>query len=175
MAEKFYLEDGRVGEKHLSIGESGEKIVDIFVEPKTPLMHEKRVIEKHKEVLAERIVETIKDGEVVDKQVFSMEPDVRLQLREHIGLSERQDINAQNYISRAELPVLIAQALSINSDIRAQSVKAQSVIVTKQEQAEMALGAKVAADQKMSMKTVVIWGAVIIGQIIILGAIYLYA
>ena len=65
--ERFTLEDGRIAERHTTTNEAGETVVEVFVEEKKPLKLEKRVTEKRKDILAEKIVETIKDGEVVER------------------------------------------------------------------------------------------------------------
>lgn len=109
--EKFTLEDGRMAERHITLNDSGEKVVEVFVQEKLPLKLEKRVTEKKKEVVHEQKIETIKDGEVVDVKVLSTEPVVKMELREHIAVAGKTEIGALNYATKKELIDLVTQAV----------------------------------------------------------------
>ena len=85
--EKVYLDDGRVAERHISTNESGEQVIELYVEPKKSLVLDRRVINKHKPVLSEQIIETIQDGQIVDRKVMSIEPNTKLQVVEHLGVA----------------------------------------------------------------------------------------
>jgi hypothetical protein len=108
--EKVTLEDGRLAERHTSVRDD-EKVTELFVEEKKPLKLEKRLIEKHKQIVSEQRIETIKDGEVVDVQIKSLEPIVPLQLREHIGVSGKSDLNANAYVTKDDLRRSVADAV----------------------------------------------------------------
>jgi hypothetical protein len=87
--EKIRLEDGRHGErkvveeKDCDTGE-GCVVTELWEEEKRPLNFTTRVTEKTKPFVIERTVEKLDKGEVVETEVFSTEPKVELQLREHL-------------------------------------------------------------------------------------------
>lgn len=109
--EKFTLEDGRMAERHITLNDAGEKVVEVFVQEKLPLKLEKRVTEKKKEVVHEQKIETIKDGEVVDVKVLSTEPVVKMELREHIAVAGKSEIGTLNYATKKELVDIVTQAV----------------------------------------------------------------
>lgn len=109
--EKFTLEDGRMAERHITINDDGEKVVEVFVQEKLPLKLEKRVTEKKKEVVHEQKIETIKDGEVVEVKVLSTEPSVKMELREHIGKADNNQIGTLNYATKKDLIEVVTQAV----------------------------------------------------------------
>lgn len=109
--EKFTLEDGRMAERHITLNPAGEKVVEVFVQEKLPLKLEKRITEKKKEVVHEQKVETIKDGEVVEVKVLSTEPNVKMELREHIAKTDKDQIGALNYATKKDLIDVVTQAV----------------------------------------------------------------
>jgi hypothetical protein len=109
--EKFTLEDGRMAERHITLNPAGEKVVEVFVQEKLPLKLEKRITEKKKEVVHEQKVETIKDGEVVEVKVLSTEPNVKMELREHIAKTDKSEIGALNYATKKDLIDVVTQAV----------------------------------------------------------------
>jgi hypothetical protein len=91
--EKFRMKDGRYGETKVreltdpSEAGSSETVYEHF-EEEPRLMHlRKRVVEKKKPVVYERVVESIDDEQVVERKVESCDPTVNMQLREHIALA----------------------------------------------------------------------------------------
>jgi hypothetical protein len=109
--EKFTLEDGRMAERHITLNPAGEKVVEVFVQEKLPLKLEKRITEKKKEIVHEQKIETIKDGEVVEVKVLSTEPNVKMELREHIAKTDKDQIGAINYVTKKELIDVVTQAV----------------------------------------------------------------
>lgn len=81
--KQIYLRDGRHAEEKVT-KEDGVKTVELYAEPERQLHLASRVVEKTKPVVYERIVETIKDGNVIETKVESTEPEVRTELRRHI-------------------------------------------------------------------------------------------
>lgn len=109
--ERFTLEDGRIAERHISHNEAGEKVIEVFVEERKPLKLEKRITEKRKEILAEQKVETIKDGEIVDVKLNTVDGHTKLQLREHIGTADNAELHSLGYVSKKELGPVVADAV----------------------------------------------------------------
>lgn len=105
--EKVTLEDGRIAERRKFRNEEGDEVVEVYVEPKKPLKLDKRVINKHREILAEQRIQTIRNGQVVDEEVHSIEPEVRLEKRAHIQ-SENEKYEDGEYITKRDL----AEAMS---------------------------------------------------------------
>ena len=155
--ERFTLEDGRIAERHTTTNEAGETVVEVFVEEKKPLKLEKRVTEKRKDILAEKIVETIKDGEVVERQVHSIDSGVKMELREHLGVAD--DVNALNYVSKKELADAIVAGVKAAMDNN--PIAAQSIIVTKAQQTQQAIEGRVTAQADVSKKNYITCGIII--------------
>ena len=86
----FHLEDGRLADKvvqTLSDPATGEdKIVtEVYAEPKPVKKLSQRVIEIKKPVIVRREFEEVDDeGAIVSRRVETTEPEVRMELREHI-------------------------------------------------------------------------------------------
>lgn len=104
--------DGRMAERHTSFNDDGDKVVEIFAEEKRPLHLEKRIVQKHKNVLAEERVEHVRDGEIVEVEVRSLEPETRLQMREHLGIAEHYATDNKQYVTKQELCPELGPAIS---------------------------------------------------------------
>jgi hypothetical protein len=142
--EKITLEDGRLAERHTSTGANGEKIVEVFEEAKRPVSLKKRVVEIEKKVLAEKRVETIgEDGQIVDVKVHSIEAP-KLELREHIGVAENHELNALSYAKNKDVVSAVVAGIETAFAQHNNRMTAQSVIVTKAQQAEMEIAGRVA-------------------------------
>lgn len=93
--EQVRLKDGRYAEiktheqKDCDSGQ-GEVVYEHYEEEPRQLHLKKRVTEKRKPIVYERVIEAIEGNEVVEKRVESCEPQVQMQLREHIGLAKAQ-------------------------------------------------------------------------------------
>lgn len=107
--EKICTEDGLQGEK--VVYEEGNKVVtEFYIEDPRPKPLKKRVVETKKEIVAERKIETIKDGQVVESQLESLEPQVKPQLVEHIrALSADGGVEKPSYVTREELKDMISE------------------------------------------------------------------
>lgn len=148
--EQFTLEDGRRAERRTSVNEAGETVVEVYAEEAKPLRLEKRITEKRKDVLAEQIVETLKDGTVTDRVVNSI---------------EAPTLEPRGQIDLTPLAPMIAQA--VIAGIQAtQPVKAQSIIVTKAEQTQLAIEERVQASQKSETRNYITCGIIIALEIV---------
>lgn len=108
--EKLNLEDGRIAERRSFINDEGNEVVELFTEPKKNLNLDKRIINKRKEIVSEQIVQTIKDGEVVEEEVFSQEPPVKLEKVRHIQKEDYDQVG--DYVTNERLSRAIAEAMT---------------------------------------------------------------
>ena len=105
------LEDGRKAERvvHEELNDAGEAVTvtELFVEPKIEKKLAKRVVEYTRPVVHRREVETVDEatGEVVERKVESIDPSVKMELREHVVSSPK--LEAESYVTRTELKDLI--------------------------------------------------------------------
>ena len=93
--EQFHLEDGRQAERHTSVtGECEElKVVEVYAEDVRPKKLVQRVQEKTRPVIVERTIETIdSSGEVVERKVEAVEPEVQMELRRHIMRDDSEEL-----------------------------------------------------------------------------------
>lgn len=110
--ERIHLEDGRAAERHVSVNEAGEKVTEIYVEEQRPFKLEKRITEKRKDILAEQKVEKIQDGQIVEVQLSSVDPNVKLQLRDHIATAENAELRSLNYASKKDVADAVVAGVS---------------------------------------------------------------
>jgi hypothetical protein len=108
--EAMTLQDGRRAERHCYVDEQGKEIVEIFAEDKKPLKLEKRVVRESKTVLARETTETVRDGEVIEKQVVEI-PEPVMQLTQHIGLANHAKVVDGEYVSRKEVEQLVTDGV----------------------------------------------------------------
>jgi len=105
------LEDGRKAERVVreELNDAGEAVTvtELFVEPKIEKKLAKRVVEYTRPVVHRREVETVDEatGEVVERKVESIDPSVKMELREHVVSSPK--LEAESYVTRTELKDLI--------------------------------------------------------------------
>jgi hypothetical protein len=88
--EKFRLKDGRYGEtkvREVVNEDNSETVYEHFEEEARPMHLRKRVVERKKPVVYERVIESIDGEQVVERKVESCDPTVNMQLREHIALA----------------------------------------------------------------------------------------
>lgn len=170
--EKTMLIDGRLAERHVSYDENGNKIIEIFTEEKKPLHLEKRIIQKHKEILAEEIIENVKDGVVIEREVLSVEPPAQMKVVEHVGVVDHAKTVDGDYMTKKEVSeAIIAGIASLLENMPQNNLKAQEV----EKQVFMPMAEKKLADRveaksetNNSMLNVVL-GVLIVAQ---LGAVY---
>ncbi len=113
--ENFYLDDGRKAEKRVigDVSENGESrtVVEIYAEPKTEKKLVQRFVDYSKPMVYKREIETIDEstGNIVEKKVESLTPEVEMALREHIkvesptvaSLSKKDDCDC--YVTKEEM------------------------------------------------------------------------
>lgn len=105
------LEDGRRAERHVSRDEDGNEVVEIFAEEQRPLKLEKRIVKEHKKIVAKETHETVRDGEVTQVEVRSLEPNVPMQVRERIGVADHAKVVDGDYVRKEEVSQLIADGV----------------------------------------------------------------
>lgn len=179
--ERIRLEDGRHAERHVKTGEN-ERVVELHCEPERPLLLSQRLIEKTKPVVVERTVETIKDGEVVDRKIESLDPHVKMELRSHISKvktlaqkaaddARHADPNAK--VTRDELrDAILAAVKAVKADTPEFVEEPQPVrkfaAAPRVFKAEQEVANRVDALEKPSWKTVGLW-AIVVAQAAGLG------
>lgn len=151
--EKITLPDGRSAERHITIDEKGDRTIEVYAEEKRPLQLETRITEKHKTVVAQQVIETIQDGQVVEQKVMA-EPDAKLELREHIATVAQPELNKNRYLTREEIVPMISEAVvsGIGEVVKAQmTAQSNRPMVTKAEQAEVAVKNRVEEKKKFNV------------------------
>jgi len=141
VVEKIRLEDGRHAEKHVT--DDGEtRVVELHAEPKRDKLLEKRIVEKRRNVICERTIESIDPatGDIVEQLVESIDPpESRMQLVKHIAV-ESDSVSAMSVkedcsVTREDLVTAIVTAVRAIKDHdeeepvvvqQAKTVKAQS-------------------------------------------------
>jgi len=105
------LDDGRHAERHVSIDEEGNEVVEVFAEEKRPLKLEKRIHREFKNVVAKETHETIKDGEVAHVEVRSGESEVPLKVVDRIGVANHAKIVDGDYVRKEEIGKIVADSV----------------------------------------------------------------
>ena len=90
--DRIYLRDGREAEQRVveRVGNDGsvtERVTEIHAEPVKTMSLEQRVTERVKPIVFEREIDTIKDGQVTEKKVETIDPEVKMELRQHVGFA----------------------------------------------------------------------------------------
>jgi hypothetical protein len=65
--EDIVLEDGRVGEQRMFLDDDGNKVIETWVQQKSPILMEKRTVQ----VMKDERIEVLKDGEMVVQEEAS--------------------------------------------------------------------------------------------------------
>lgn len=105
--ESLVLDDGRRAERHVTIGPDGSEVIEIFAEEKRPLKLEKRIVREMKNIVAKEVHQIVKDGEVSYEEVHSLEPEVPLQIRSRIGVTDHAKIVDGDYVRKDEIAKII--------------------------------------------------------------------
>ena len=71
--EDIVLEDGRVGEQRMFLDDDGNKVIETWVQQKSPILMEKRTVQ----VMKNERIEVLKDGEMVVQEETS-EDDINM-------------------------------------------------------------------------------------------------
>ena len=109
--ESLTLDDGRRAERHVSLNDQGNQVVEIFAEEKRPLKLEKRIVREMKQIVAKETHEVVRDGEVIASEVHSVAPDVPLQLRQKIGLVDHAKVVDGDYVRKEEVGQIVADGV----------------------------------------------------------------
>ncbi len=108
--------DGRVAERHTSFNENGDKIVEIFAEDKRPLHLEKRIVQKHKNIVSEERTEYVKNGEIVEVEVKAVDSGAKMQLREHIGVADHASVADGHYVTKHDVAEAVVAGITTLMD-----------------------------------------------------------
>jgi len=109
--ESLTLGDGRQAERHVSHNDDGHEVIEVFAEEARPLKLEKRIVRKHKKIVAEERHETVRDGEVVEVEVLSLEPKQPMQVVEHLGVADHAKVVDGDYVRKEEVSKLVSDAV----------------------------------------------------------------
>lgn len=73
--ERVFLEDGRFAERHRYVDENGNDIEEVRKEPERQLLPATRTVSKKREVVVERVIQTLDEhGNVVHVETENIEP-----------------------------------------------------------------------------------------------------
>ncbi len=109
--EKITLDDGRRAERHIKTDENGNEVIEVFAEEKIPLKLEKRIVRETKNIISKEIHQTVKDGEVAFEEVYSLEPEVPLQIREKIAVADHAKVVDGDYVRKEDLKAIVADSV----------------------------------------------------------------
>lgn len=121
--EQLTLEDGRRAERHTSIDGEGNEVVEMFVEEKQPLKLEKRIKREFKRVVAKETHETVKDGNVSEQIVKSLEADRPLEVRSHIAVADHAKVIDGEYVRKEDLSKVVAEAVVAGVSVLAEQMQ----------------------------------------------------
>jgi len=180
--EAVYLEDGRKADKIVQeklgvVNGETQVVTEVWAEPKIEKKLTHRVVEHKRPIIHKREIEVVdENGEVVEKRIESLEPEVKMQLREHIqsetqvaaqsvGKEDCDCLVTQEEMKKAftEGFVTIAKLLKPDQSEAYEDTKVSAMQVMVGEKLE----AEAAAPNKMGM---ILWGT-----IATLAAILVYA
>lgn len=120
--ETIHLEDGRKAERLIqetADPNTGEAIttIEVYAEPKIEKKLTQRVIESRRPVVYRREIEHVDEtGAVVEKKVETIDPDVKMELREHIKTND--SVSAMNvkedncYATQEDIKSMISEGLT---------------------------------------------------------------
>ncbi len=119
VTENICTEEGLQGKK-IVFAEGNQVVTEYYIEDPRPMPLKKRVVETKKEIVAERKIETVRDGEVIEVEIESLEPQVKTQLVEHIkAIGTNRDASPE-YVTKNEMRSMvdeIKQAMQYNNNI----------------------------------------------------------
>lgn len=137
MKENIRLEDGRKGERHI-IDETGEdgsvkRTIEIYAEPKIEKKLSHRVVEYTRPTVFKREIEQVNEatGEI-ERRIESVEPNVKMELREHIVETPVSAQSQSEMVTRDELKELLL-ALKSSPNVSALSVESPEAVVPAQQ------------------------------------------
>jgi len=88
--EKLSMEDGRQAERHIkediSFDNEHTRTIDLYVEPERKKVLSKRIVEKKRPYVYRREIETLdENGNIIDKQIESVDPEEKMHVVSHIA------------------------------------------------------------------------------------------
>jgi len=153
--EKITMEDGRHAERH--VADSGDvKVTKLYVEESRPLKLESKVTEKSKPVVYERTIEHMdpETGEVLRVDVEASEPEVKMFLRDRIGLADDRSIGSSRYATKEDVVNAVvagvSEALNGSHNYEAMAVKTPHATAV---ETPHAMSAQAQIKERVSAKT----------------------
>lgn len=174
--ETITLDDGRRAERHITVDESGNEVIELFAEEKRPLKLEKRITREMKSVVSKEVHETIKDGEIAFQEVHALEPEVPLQILSRIGVADHNKIVDGDYVRKEEINKMIEEGVVAGvtalmdrmEPVAAQSAPAQPIL-----KAQQLVEQNIEEKKKGDIFVNVIMGIVVVLQAAYIGYIVL--
>lgn len=168
--ESIVLPDGRRAERHTSYDSDGKEVIEIFAEEARPLKLEKRVTKEMKEIVSKETVESIKDGNVTQVEVKSVDNDPPLQLREHIATVDHDKVVFGDYVKREELKAVVSDSVvagvsALVESLQTQPIAAQSIPQVPQIRAQEVVAANVEEKNQKDWRSMVWMGIILAAQI----------
>lgn len=177
--ETLTLDDGRRAERHTTVDENGQEVVEIFAEEKRPLKMEKRIVREYKQVVAKETHQTVKDGEVAYEEVLSSEPEVPLQLRSRVGIVDHHKVVDGDYVRKDEIGAMIADGVVAGVTALMENMEpvvaptALSVPATPVVRAQEVVEQAVEQKKKTDVWINVVFGVIVLVQAAFFGYMYL--
>lgn len=109
--EHITLHDGRKAERHISCDDMGNEVVEVFAEEKRPLKLEERLVREKEEIVSRETVEHVRDGEVTYREVRSLTPDVPMEVRSRVGLTDHNKVIDSEYVKREDIAELVSESV----------------------------------------------------------------
>lgn len=171
--EAVYLEDGRKADKFVQekagvVEGETQVVTEVWAEPKIEKKLTHRVVEHKKPVVHKREIEVVdENGEVVEKKIESIEPEVKMQLREHIqtesqvaALSVEKDCDC--YVTQEDMQKTFAEGFVAAAKYLRENVTQEPVYDdTKVSAMQVMVGDKLEEeDSKTDKVGMVLWGTV---------------
>jgi hypothetical protein len=181
---KMTLDDGRHAERHVSVDENGNEVVEVFAEEKRPLKLEKRIHREFKNVVAKETHETIRDGEVAHVEVRSGESEVPLRVVDRIGIANHAKIVDGDYVRKDEIGKIVAESVVAGvsalmegmEPVYKEPVQAQQVQAQSQPQpifrAQAVVENNVAEKSKNDSTTHIVMAVILLAQLAFFGYMF---
>lgn len=177
--QKLTLDDGRNAERRYYVDEDGNEVEETFAEEARPKKLERRIVRERKNIVSREIHELVRNGEVLEREIRSLEPEVPLHVTERIGLANRPKSNEVDYVSRDEIQKLVSEA--VVSGVAALMENVEPVIENRK-QAEPVFSAQSLVEQNVkekkennsaSMFTNITLGSIFVAQIAFFAYMFL--
>lgn len=178
----LFLDDGRRAEK--IVQEEGDAqtggtktITEVWAEPKIEKKLTQRVVDYRKPVVHRREIEVVDEntGEVVERKVESIEPEVKMELREHIQTNATVSAQSANecdcYVTQEDMQKTFSEGfMAIARILKEKEPAEEEAPMGRVSALQVAIGDKVAT----ATAKVDTWGLLLWGTIAVLAAAFVY-